>query len=193
MHRPQDILDYWFGDGSDTARRHRELWFAGSRRVDAEVAALFLGDVERAERGELEHWQADARSCLALVVVLDQFPLMIFRNEARGYRDGELALPVARHMHAKGFDQGLSPPEKLFAWLPFEHSEELADQDLAVELFATLRDAPGMASAYEFALKHREVIQRFGRFPHRNRALGRASTPEETAYLRQPGAGFGAK
>jgi uncharacterized protein (DUF924 family) len=193
MRRQEEILEYWFGDGSDTARRHRELWFAGSARVDAEVRALFLDDVERAERGDLDAWKADARSCLALVVVLDQFPLMIFRNEARGYRDGELALPVARHLHTKGFDQGLSAPEKLFAWLPFEHSEDLADQDLAVELFATLREVPGMASAYDYALKHREVIQRFSRFPHRNRALGRASTPGEVAYLQQPGAGFGAK
>ena len=193
MHGPDDILDYWFGDGRDTARRHRELWFAGSARVDAEVRALFLDDVERAERGELAPWMADARSCLALVIVLAQFPLMIFRNEARGYRDGDLALPVARHLRAEGFDQVLAPPEKLFAWLPFEHSEDLADQDLAVSLFATQREIPGMASAYEYALKHRDVIRRFGRFPHRNRALGRASTPEEIAFLKTPGAGFGAE
>ena len=192
MERHQTILDYWFGNGSDVARRHRELWFAGSPQVDAGVRALFLGDVERAERGELDAWKADAGSCLALVIVLDQFPLMIFRNEARGYRDGDLALPVARHLHASGFDRSLAPHEKLFAWLPFEHSEDLADQDLSVALFATLRDAPGMASAYDYALKHRDVVQRFGRFPHRNRALGRQSTAEEIAFLKQPGAGFGA-
>jgi uncharacterized protein (DUF924 family) len=190
MERFQEILDFWFGDGSDDKHRHRELWFAGSAKVDARVRELFLADVERAERGELDAWQDAPGSCLALIVVLDQFPLMIFRGEARGYRDGDLALPVARCMLERGYDSTYTPRQRLFAYLPFEHSESLADQELALELFGKIRHEPGMDLAYDYAVKHWEVVRRFGRFPHRNAALGRPSTPEELEYLKQPGAGF---
>ncbi len=193
MHNYEDILTYWFGDGSDAsddARRQRELWFAGSRRVDAEVRERFLPVVERAERGELDHWQHDADACLALVVVLDQFPLMIFRNEARGYLDGDLALPVARHLVEQNFDRDYGASRRLFAYLPFEHSERLADQELALELFGRIRHLPGMELAYDYAVRHWEIIKRFGRFPHRNEALGRESSPEEIEFLKQPGSRF---
>jgi uncharacterized protein (DUF924 family) len=187
----QVVLDYWFGDGSDPARRQRELWFAGSARVDADVRERFLPEVEHAERGELDHWRATPGACLALVILLDQFPLMIFRGEARGYRDGDLALPVARHLVERSFDADFTPSERLFAYLPFEHSEDMADQDRALELFGKVRELPGMATAYDYAVKHWEVVKRFGRFPHRNAALGRESTPEEIEFLKQPGSGFG--
>jgi uncharacterized protein (DUF924 family) len=115
---------------------------------------------------------------------------MIFRGAARGYLYGDLALPVARHMLAQGYDKGYTPRQRLFAYLPFEHSESLADQELALALFDRMRHEPGMGLAYEFALKHWEVILRFGRFPHRNAALGRVSSSEELEYLKQPGSGF---
>lgn len=191
MHDHQAILDYWFGDGSDPARRQRELWFAGSARVNAEVRERFLADVERAEGGELDHWRQAPDACLALIVLLDQLPLMIFRGEARGYRDGDLALPVARHLVERSFDQGYTPSQRLFAYLPFEHSEDLADQERALELFGKVRHLPGMVAAYDYAIKHREVVKRFGRFPHRNDALGRPSTAEEIEFLNQPGSRFG--
>jgi uncharacterized protein (DUF924 family) len=187
----QAVLDYWFGDGSDAGRRQRELWFAGSARVDAEVRERFLHEVERAERGEFNHWQENPDACLALIILLDQFPLMIFRGEARGYLDGDLALPVARHLVEQGFDKGYTPSERLFAYLPFEHSEDLADQERALELFGKIRDLPGMATAYDYAIKHWEVVKRFGRFPHRNEVLGRSSTAEEIEFLKLPGSRFG--
>jgi uncharacterized protein (DUF924 family) len=187
----QTVLDYWFGDGSDAARRQRELWFAGSAEVDADVRERFLPEVTRAERGEFDHWRETPRACLALIILLDQFPVMMFRGEARGYRDGDLALPVARHLVEHGFDQGYTQSEKLFAYLPFEHSEDLADQEKALELFGKVRDLPGMAMAYDYAVKHWEVVKRFGRFPHRNEAFGRISTPEEIEFLKEPGSRFG--
>lgn len=192
MEDYQAVLDYWFGDGSDAARRQRTLWFAGSKRVDAEVRERFLPLVEHAERGEFDHWRNTPDSCLALIVLLDQFPLMIFRGEARGYRDGDLALPAARHLVKRNFDEGYTPSQRLFAYLPFEHSEDLADQEQALELFGKIRDLPGMATAYDYAVKHWEVIKRFGRFPHRNETFGRASTPDEIEFLKQPGSRFGA-
>ena len=190
MKNHQEILDYWFGDESDIPRRQRQLWFAGNPRVDAEVGERFLAEVEAAEGGGLDRWQDEADSCLALVVLLDQFPLMVFRGQARGYRDGDLALPVARHLLARGFDQGYSPSRRLFAYLPFEHSEDLADQELALELFGKIRHLPGMEMAYDYAVKHWEIVKRFGRFPHRNDALGRPSSPAEIAFLREPGSRF---
>lgn len=191
MKDHQAVLDYWFGNGSDPARRQRELWFAGSARVDADVRERFLPAVERAERGELDHWRQAPDACLALIVLLDQFPLMIFRGQARGYRDGDLALPVARHLVEHGFDASYTPSQRQFAYLPFEHSENLADQEQALELFGKMRHLPGMASAYDYAVKHWEVIKRFGRFPHRNDAFGRTSTLEEIEFLKTPGARFG--
>lgn len=191
MEDPQAILDYWFGDGTDPARRQRELWFAGSARVDADVRGRFLPEVEQAERGALNHWRQSPAACLALIVLLDQFPLMIFRGEARGYRDGDLAIPVARHLVERGFDADYTPSQRLFAYLPFEHSEDLADQERALQLFGNIRDLPGMASAYDYAVMHWQVVKRFGRFPHRNEALGRISTPEEIEFLKQPGSRFG--
>jgi uncharacterized protein (DUF924 family) len=191
MKDHQAVLEYWFGDGSDPARRQRELWFAGSARVDADVRERFLPEVEQAERGEFDHWQETADACLALIILLDQLPLMIFRGAARGYRDGDLALPVARHLVERGFDEDYTPSERLFAYLPFEHSEDVIDQERSLELFGKIRELPGMAMAYDFAVKHWEVVQRFGRFPHRNKALGRTSTPDEIEFLKLPGAGFG--
>jgi uncharacterized protein (DUF924 family) len=187
----QAVLDYWFGDGSDASRRQRELWFAGSARVDADVRERFLPAVERAERGVHDDWRETPDACLALIVLLDQFPLMIFRGEARGYRDGDLALPVARHLVERGFDTDYTPSERLFAYLPFEHSEDPLDQERALALFGKVRHLPGMASAYDYAVKHWEVVKRFGRFPHRNEALGRTSTPEEIEFLKDPGSRFG--
>lgn len=190
MKSHQEILDYWFGDESDVARRQRELWFAGDPGVDADVGERFLAEVAAAERGELDHWREHPDAGLALVVLLDQFPLMIFRGQARGYRDGDLALPVARRLVERGFDRGYSPSRRLFAYLPFEHSESLADQELALELFGRIRHLPGMELAYEYAIKHWQIVKRFGRFPHRNEALGRSSSAEELAFLQTPGSRF---
>lgn len=191
MNDHHAVLDYWFGDGSDPARRQRELWFAGSARVDTEVRERFLPQVEQAERGEFDHWRGTPDASLALIILLDQFPLMIFRGKARGYLDGDLALPVARQLVEHGFDHDYTPSQRLFAYLPFEHSEDLADQERALELFGKVRELPGMAAAHAYAVQHWEVVKQFGRFPHRNEALGRKSTPAEIEFLKRPGSGFG--
>lgn len=192
MEDYRTVLDYWFPKDVSPARLHGELWFAGSARVDAEVRERFLPAVEQAERGELDAWQKSPEACLALIILLDQFPLMIFRGEARGYRDGDLALPVAHHLVERGFDADYTPAQRLFAYLPFEHSERLADQERALALFGQVRYLPGMASAYDYAVKHWEVVKRFGRFPHRNEVFNRSSTPEEIEFLKLPGSRFGA-
>jgi uncharacterized protein (DUF924 family) len=108
-------------------------------------------------------------------------------------KDGDLALPVARHLIGRGFDEGYAPSQRLFAYLPFEHSEDLAGQEpaLALALFGKVRHLPGMAPAYDYAVKHWHIVKRFGRFPHRNEVLGRTSTPEEIEFLKTPGARFG--
>lgn len=123
---------------------------------------------------------------LALVIVLDQFSRQIYRGEAKAFAQDGHALTVAKHAIASGFDQDALPVHRLFWYLPFEHSENLADQDRAIELLEPL----GNAEWTRYAREHRDVIARFGRFPHRNAALGRENTPEEEAYLAQPGSGF---
>ena len=190
MNPHQDILDFWFGDGNDDARRHRELWFAGSPDVDAMIRERFLPQVELAAAGKRDHWKNEAGSCLALILLLDQFPLNIFRNQARGYLLGDQALPIAQHLLDQGHDRHYTPRQRLFAYLPFEHSESLPHQELALQLFAAMKGESGMDSAYDYALRHWEIVKRFGRFPHRNDALGRISTPEEIEFLKQPGSRF---
>ena len=122
--------------------------------------------------------------------MLDQFPRNMFRGSARAFATDSLALEAARHTLARGYDRGMLPVERMFAYLPFEHSEALEDQLRACQLTAPLAAFPETDDVYRYALRHRDIVQRFGRFPHRNAILGRASTPEETAFLREPGSGF---
>src|SRR6185503_6274143 len=150
---------------------------------DAEIRARFLPLYERAARGQLNAWLDDAESCLALVILLDQFPRNLFRGTARAFASDDRARACARTILEKGWDKSYSEDERTFAYLPFEHSEALEDQELSMRLF---EGNPNI----EWARKHWEIIRRFGRFPHRNAALGRASTPEEIAFLKEPGSNF---
>src|SRR5262249_17810026 len=143
----------------------------------------FLPLYEDAAAGRLRAWQADPRECLALVVLLDQFPRNMFRGEPRAFATDGLARDAARALLPRPGE--LTPDERLFAYLPFEHSESLADQDLACERMNDFEP-----DLLRYALRHREIIARFGRFPHRNAILGRTSTPEETEFLKEPGSGF---
>lgn len=190
---PADVLAFWFGaPGSPEHGTVREHWFAKRDAFDEQVRRRFLQTVETAERGGLADWD-DASvpwRTLALLIVCDQFPRNLFRGQARAFGLDERARSVARAMVDRGDDLRLAPLERWFVYLPFEHSESLPDQRESLRLFAQLRDDPLAGGGWDWAVRHAEVIERFGRFPHRNAALGRTSTPDEDDFLRQPGSRF---
>jgi len=182
--RAEEVLRFWFGSGADYGRP-RAQWFEKNAAFDAEIRARFLPLIEEAAAGGLAAWRTGVPECLALVVTLDQFPRNVFRGSARAFSSDHLALEAARHAVAQGYDRTMLPVEKTFVYLPFEHSESLADQELSCRLMEPLG-----AEQHRYALRHKEIIERFGRFPHRNALLGRASTPEEIEFLKEPGSGF---
>ncbi|HUH83832.1 MAG TPA: DUF924 family protein, partial [Stellaceae bacterium] len=178
------ILDFWFGTpGSPEHDRSRAVWFKADAAFDAELCERFLDDHERAHNGRLDHWRLNRESCLALLLLLDQLPRNLFRGTARAFAGDAAARAVARHGLARGFDRDMPPVRRWFFYLPFEHSEHLGDQGLSLRLHATLPDDGDKASAMDWAQRHYDIIARFGRFPHRNGALRRVSTPEEEAFL----------
>ena len=188
----REVLDFWFGQpGSAAHGTQRPEWFRKSATFDTEIAARFAPTIAQALRGELREWDAHPDSALARILLLDQFTRNTFRDSPRAFSGDALALEAARRMVAAGDDRALLAVQRSFAYLPFEHAEDLAMQDLSVRLFSELRDvAPETDVQLDYAHRHRNVIARFGRFPHRNKILGRASTAEELAYLAQPGSGF---
>jgi uncharacterized protein (DUF924 family) len=189
---PDAILGFWFADGPDA---FREAWFCRDDGFDAEIRARFGALVAPAREGALDGWAATPEGALALLLVLDQFPRNLFRGASEAFASDAHALAVARRaVLAQRQDLDLVPTQRVFLYLPFEHAEELAAQDQSVALFEGLRDHPGHvrpAGTIDFAWRHRAVVARFGRFPHRNAVLGRASTAAELTYLAAPGAGFG--
>jgi uncharacterized protein (DUF924 family) len=184
-----EVLLFWFGSPAERGKRHKR-WFEKSDAFDREVRERFLRLHEAASIGNRAQWEARPHDCLALIVVLDQFPRHMFRGSPRAFATDPLALRAARHAVTQGHDQALLPVERLFAYLPFEHSEALEDQLRACELTKPLEAFEETADAYRFALAHLDIIRRFGRFPHRNAVLGRGSTPEEIEFLKQPGSSF---
>jgi uncharacterized protein (DUF924 family) len=184
-----EVLRFWFGEPPERGTRLKR-WFDKDLSLDSDIRARFLPLYESLAAGGHCEWLADARSCLARIVVLDQFPRNMFRGSARAFATDRLALESARHALVQGYDRSMLPVEKLFAYLPFEHSESLEDQRLACELTRPLEAFPETADAYRYAFAHLQIIERFGRFPHRNAALERDSTPEEVEFLKQPGSGF---
>lgn len=188
----QQVLDFWFGptDGADHGRA-REVWFRKDAAFDRLIAARFGTLMEAALAGALAHWQRDGPAALARIILLDQFTRNVFRDQARAFAGDERALAAARAMLDAGQHIDLLPVQRAFVYLPFEHAEDIAAQALSVQLFAELAaDAPQFASMLDYARRHYEVIARFGRFPHRNAALGRVSTADELLSLRQPGSRF---
>lgn len=184
------VREFWFGPpGAPDYGRPKDFWFRKSDATDRMIRTAFGPLVECALRGELAHWSRDRFSRVALIVVLDQFPRNIFRDTPRAFAGDALALAQARAAVASGEDRRLPPIERWFVYMPFEHSESAADQRESLRLFTALA-ADGLAEPLVWARRHAEVIERFGRFPHRNDVLGRASTPEEAAFLAQPGARF---
>jgi uncharacterized protein (DUF924 family) len=187
--RAAAVLRFWFGEPDEYGQRQKR-WFEKSAAFDAQIRERFLGLYEDAAAKRLLHWRASAPECLAFIIVLDQFARNLFRNDPRAYAADPLALETAREAIARGVDRALLPVERQFLYLPFEHSESLEDQQRCCALMDSLAGFPETADLRDWALKHLKVIERFGRFPHRNAALGRDSTPEEREYLSRPGAGF---
>jgi uncharacterized protein (DUF924 family) len=176
---PEEVLGFWLGAG-------HEHWYKADPKFDAVVRARFLATHEAAAAGSLAAWEATPHGALALTIVLDQFPRNMFRGTARAFATDPLARAVADRAIARGLDRAFPMPERNFFYLPFEHSENLEDQERSLALC----EATGDADAIKWATLHLDVIRRFGRFPHRNKMLGRRSTPEEIAFLEH--GGFGA-
>ncbi len=189
------VLDFWFGPPEDPGHAQpRAAWFQKDDAFDDQIRQRFGPLIERALRGEIDDWLSrpvQALPALAQVIVLDQFTRNSWRGTARAFAGDARALQTARALVASGADRTLTGVQRSFAYLPFEHAEDLSHQRTAVQLFQQLaQDEPARASSLDWAQRHLDVVARFGRFPHRNAALGRASTPEELAYLALPGAGF---
>ena len=191
MMQSEEVLNFWFGNPNDEDYgKPRKAWFIKKPKFDEEVRSRFLPTYQQAANGDLNHWQNSPDSCLALVIVLDQFPRNMFRNQPQAFATDDRALKFAKYAISQRFDQKLYPVQRWFIYCPFEHSENLEDQRRSVQLFSTLKDDPNSADAIDYADRHLKVIERFGRFPHRNKILGRANTPQEEEFLKQPGSSF---
>lgn len=187
------VLRFWFDEpeGETTYSQRRKYWFGKQPKFDAEIRQRFLSTYEQAAVGKLDDWQQSALGSLALIIVLDQFPRNLFRDSPKAFATDAKALAVAQQTLDRKFDQQLSSLQRIFAYLPFEHSEDIEQQERSVSLSRQLsQDDPELFDIFDYAERHHRVIQRFGRFPHRNRILGRESTAEETEFLKQPGSSF---
>lgn len=184
------VLTFWFQDPTGQTATYRQEWFAKNPDFDQAIRDRFLPLYEQAASGQLANWQETARGTLALILVLDQFPRNLFRDDPRSFATDVQALALTQHAIAHRFDQALPLIQRWFIYLPLMHSEDLTMQDLSVQVFRQFEHDPDTQSSYPYAVKHRDVIQQFGRFPHRNAILGRENTPAETAFLQQPGSSF---
>ncbi|KQV51866.1 DUF924 family protein [Massilia sp. Root335] len=189
----QDVLDFWFGaPGSPEAGQPRREWFVKQDAFDDTIRTRFGAAIAQALAGGLREWDAQGpQGQLARILVLDQFTRNAHCNTPLSFAGDSLALAAARALVDSGADRALAPLQRAFAYMPFEHAEDASMQERAVELFGVLAaEHPGFDEMLDYAHRHRGVIARFGRFPHRNEILGRASTPEEVEFLRQPGSRF---
>jgi uncharacterized protein (DUF924 family) len=190
---PQDVLDFWFGaPSSPTFGQPRREWFVKNDDFDHTIRTRFGATITQALAGGLREWDAQGpQGVLARILVLDQFTRNAHRNTPLSFAGDALALAAARALVDSGADKQLPPQLRAFAYMPFEHAEDAYMQERAVELFGVLAaEHPGFDEMLDYAHRHRGVIARFGRFPHRNEILGRASTPDEVDFLRQPGSRF---
>lgn len=196
-----EVLHFWFGDLRDGELPDEEkqtTWWMKSEEFDNLVRQSFEKYVLLAEKGELSHWLETPLGTVAFIVVVDQFPRNIYRDTPEAFSRDSLALSACLDGIEKGFDQGLHPTQRVFFYLPLMHSENPEIQSLSVEKYSALENeyAPHpqiretLAYSTDFAGRHFDIIKRFGRYPHRNTALGRESTPEETEFLKEPGSSF---
>ncbi|MGF1675287.1 MAG: DUF924 family protein [Rivularia sp. (in: cyanobacteria)] len=191
MSQANEILNFWFGNPDDADYgKSKKVWFAKEPEFDEELRRRFLTDYEKAAAGYLDEWKDSPLTCLALILLLDQFPRNIFRETPQAFATDWEALSTAHLAIAQGYDRQLLNVQRWFVYLPFVHSENIDHQRQAVKLFQKVSGDKDSASAIENAIRHRSVIERFGRFPHRNIILGRLSTPEEKEFLKEPGARF---
>ncbi len=188
MITSQEVLDFWFlpPDAPEFGRRRAE-WFIRSPEFDAAIERDLAGAYDAARRGDYDGWRAAPKSCLALILLLDQVPRNLFRDAARAFESDGKALELARHALDTKFESELLIVQRWFLWLPFEHAEDMACQETCRRLAETLRDDPESADFISFAKSHYDVIERFGRFPHRNAVLGRECTPDERTFLEAKG------
>jgi len=189
MQEAREVLDFWFGTGEARAKARPE-WYRKDPVFDEAIRSRFGALHAAAALGELDRWRAQPDTMVALVVILDQFSRNLYRDDPRAFSQDEYALRCAREALARGDEAKLSPVERQFLYMPFEHSERLEDQALAIERMEALDAYPETKGLVQWARAHEAIIRRFGRFPHRNAALGRESTPEEVEFLRQPGSRF---
>ncbi|HQT31051.1 MAG TPA: DUF924 family protein [Thiobacillus sp.] len=196
---PEAVLDFWFGQpgpAAEVAARQSPLWFGKSAANDQQVTERFADTLIAAGAGRLDHWARTPRNLLALIVVLDQFPHHIHRNQGQSFAYDAQSLALALVMIQHGDATRVVPIERVFVYLPLEHAESLVLQDQSVALYTQLAAEAGAAERplfdgfLDYAAKHRDVVARFGRFPHRNELLGRPSSNEEIAFLLQPGSRF---
>ncbi len=168
---PPDVLDYWFSEKS------KQFWFASTPQVDNEIKVRFESVWEKAAEGEYSQWRETADGSVALIVILDQLPLNMFRSDPKGFQTENMAVEVALNAINNGFDEELNDEKLLFLFMPLMHSENIDHQNLQVYLFDKYN------FNLEFSKHHRDLVKKFGRFPHRNEILGRMSTMEELDYL----------
>ena len=187
--KAEEVLEFWFGCAGEFGYgEFREAWFKKDPEFDQLVRNRFEALYALAAAGDLDDWKEEARSCLALVIVLDQFPRNMFRGDPRSYATDRKAQETAKHAVDRALDRELPKFQRTFLYIPFMHSEDLEHQRRSVELFRGLGGSDTDSSYY--AVRHMEIIERFGRFPHRNEVLGRRTTPEEAEFLTQPGSSF---
>lgn len=191
MQQAQNILDYWFGELDPNTGMPKEdkypLWFGKSEQTDQYLTENYQELLEQAKRGELDNWLTNKDSTMALIILLDQFSRNIYRDTPKMYQADEKAIQIAKN------NLDANPPAiyRVFTYMPLMHSEELADQELCVQMFQKMLDeGHAVKSNLEYAIKHRDIVARFGRFPHRNQILNRESTSEEIEFLKQPGSSF---
>jgi uncharacterized protein (DUF924 family) len=196
---PEAVLDFWFGapgSAAKVAARQRPLWFAKSAANDQIVTERFAETLVAASAGRLDHWASTPRGRLALIVVLDQFPHHVHRGHGQSFAYDARSLALALNMIEHGEDARVTPIERVFVYLPLEHAESIEMQDRSVALYEKLVNEAAaderqlFEDFLDYARKHRDVVARFGRFPHRNELLGRPSTLEEIEFLKQPGSRF---
>ena len=199
METVDTILRFWFGTATDdleVAGQQGKLWWKKDAQADADIRERFAGVLDDAVNARCDDWLNEARGRLAMIILTDQFSRNMYRDTPRAFAHDPLALKWCKDGLQKGVDRALRPIERVFHYLPLEHSESLEDQDRSVELFTALADGvPGVQrelfSGYvDYAKRHRDIVHRFGRFPHRNAILGRESSAGELEFLKQPGSSF---
>lgn len=193
----QEILEFWFGSlDQPVPVEKKKMWWTKSDATDGEIRTRFEETLQAAARGEYDAWKETPQGALALILLFDQFSRNIYRGTPQAFAQDHLALELARSMVESGQDQALPTLQRTFVYMPFEHAEDLDAQRRCLDLFACLvEDAPATHKEqcldyHGYAQRHHEIIERFGRFPHRNKILGRDSTPEEVEFLKQPGSSF---